>query len=142
MKKDSFSISITLRHPSLDPSAISNVFSLEPRFSWKAGSRVGGIENKYSVWHGLLGEGAGSEEYEESLKKAVAFLEGCQEWLAYFSRSEGELDVIFGFSTELDEGLICQVSFYPELIARLSKLNVGIRVEIWKDENGRESSIE
>lgn len=142
MKKDAFSISMTLRHPSLDPSDISNAFSLEPRFSWKAESRAGEIEHKYTVWHGLLAEGAGSDKYEEALKRAVVFLESCQEWLAYFSRSEGELDVIFGFSTELDEGLICQASFYPELIARLSKLNAGIRVDIWKDENGRESPIE
>jgi hypothetical protein len=96
---------------------------------------VGKIVHKWSFWYGLLAEGAGVRKYESALKKAVLFLESRQEWLNNVFNSEGELNVIFNFWTELDEGKICEVNFYPELLLRLSKLNAGIQFEVWKEEN-------
>jgi hypothetical protein len=140
MKKDQFKIGLTLRHPSLDPSEISVALDLKPSFSWKAGSRAGKIVRKWSVWHGLLAEGSGSDDYEEALKKAVSLLESHQEWLKNSLSDDGEFDVIFDLYTDLDEGKICEVSFYPELLLRLSKLGAGIRVEVWKGEKEGEVS--
>ena len=134
MATDRFKISVRFRHPSLDLSDISRVFDIKPSFSWKAGSRAGKVVHKWSVWHGLLAKGAGSDEYEEALKKSVLLLETIQEWLNDVFKSEGEFDVIFAYWTELDEGKICQTDFYPELLARLSKLNAGMQVEVWRDE--------
>lgn len=131
--KDRFKICMTLRHESLDPAEISNVFALKPIFSWKAGSRAGETIHKLSTWHGLLAEGAG-DEYEEALKKAISLIEGGQKWLNEHFKPEGELDLIFAFWTDLDEGKICEANFYPELLARLCALNAGLRVEVWKDE--------
>jgi hypothetical protein len=138
MKKDPFKIKLSLRHPSLDPGEISAALDLKPIFSWKAGSRAGKIVHKSSVWHGLLADGAGSKEYEDALKKVILHLESHQKWLKNYFRDEGEFDVIFDLSTDLDEGKICEVVFYPELLLRLSKLNAGVQVNVWKDQNGEE----
>ena len=138
MDEDRFKISMTLRHPSLDPNEISSVFAIKPIFSWIAGSRAGEIVNKYSVWHGVLAQGAGGDEYEEALKDAVLLIESGKEWLSEHFNAEGELDVIFAFWTDLNDGKICQTTFYPELLARLSALDAGIEVEIWKDEGASE----
>ena len=134
MKKDRLKINVRLRHPSLDPREISNALALKPSISWKAGSSAGKIVHMWSVWYGLLAEGAGTDEYEDALKKAVLHLESCQEWLNKSFGEDGELDVIFDLWTDLEDGKICEVSFYPELLLRLSKLNAGMQVEVWKDE--------
>jgi hypothetical protein len=138
MKKDRFKITLRLRHPSLDPSEISTALDLTPKFSWKAGSRAGKIVHKSSVWHGLLAEGAGVRKYERALKKTVLHLENRQEWLKNYFGDDGEFDVIFDLYTDLDDGKICEVSFYPELLLRLSKLNAGMQVNVWKDEKTEE----
>jgi hypothetical protein len=49
-------------------------------------------------------------------------------------KSEGEVDVIFGYWTDSDDGLLCQAVFYPELLARLSNLGVGMQIDVWRDE--------
>ena len=137
---DRFEISLTFRHPSLDPSEVSGTFGLTPTFAFRSGSHVGPVIHKSGVWHGVLAKGAGSEEYEEALKKSVSLLESRQEWLNGAFRSEGEFEVIFAYWTDLDEGKICQTDFYPELLVRLSKLNAGMRVEVWKDEEEMRAS--
>jgi len=134
MKKDRFKITVRLRHPALDPSEISRALGIKPTFSWKVGSRAGKIVHKTSFWYGLLAEGSGVRKFESALKKAVLFLESHHKWLKKSFGDEGELDVIFDLYTDLDEGKICEVSFYPELLVRLSKLNAGIQVNVWKDE--------
>jgi hypothetical protein len=72
---DSFEISLRLRHLSLDPNEISRAFDLKPRFSHIAGNTAGTVVRKWSVWHGTIAEGAGSDEYEEALKRSVLLLE-------------------------------------------------------------------
>jgi hypothetical protein len=134
MQKDRFKIGIRLRHPSLDPDEISGVFALKPTLSWKAGDRAGELVHTYTVWNGLLTEGAGSEEYDEALSRAILLLENGQEWLENSFRDDGELEVTFTFYTNEDEGLLCRPRFFPELLLRLSKLNAGIGVQVWKDE--------
>jgi hypothetical protein len=134
VKKDQFKINLRLRHLSLDPGEISTALDLKPTFSWKVGSRAGKIVHKWTIWHGLLAEGAGSKEYEKALKKSLLHLESRQEWLKDSFGDDGEFDVIFDLYTDLDDGKICEVSFYPELLMRLSKLNAGIQVNVWKDE--------
>jgi hypothetical protein len=138
MKKDQFKIQLRFCHPSIDPSEISTALDLKPTLSHKVGSHVGEIVRKSSSWYGLLAEGAGSEEYEAALKKSVLHLESCQEWLKNYFGDDGEFDVIFDLYTDLDEGKICEVSFYPELLLRLSKLNAGMQVNVWKDEKTEE----
>ncbi len=140
MKMDRFKISVRLRHSSLDPSEITRVFDHKPSFSWKAGSRAGKVVHKQSVWYGLLAEGAGSDEYEEALTRSVLLLESRQEWLNDVFKCEDDIDVIFAYWTELDEGKICQTDFYPKLLARLSNLNAGMQVEVWRDEKEGEAS--
>ena len=132
--KDLFKIRLRLRHPSLDPSEVSNVFGMNPSFSWKAGGSAGTVVHKSGVWHGLLANGAGSAEYEEALKNSVLLLESRREWLNGVLKNEGECDLVFAYWTELEEGKICQTGFYPQLLGRLSNLNVGIQVEVWRDE--------
>jgi hypothetical protein len=140
MKKDRFEITLRLRHPSLDPSEISGALGLKPSLSSKVGSRAGKVVRKWSFWYGLLAEGAGVRKYESALKKAVLLLESRQEWLKNYFGDDGEIDVIFNLYTDLDEGKICEVSFYPELLLRLSKLNAGMQVNVWKDEKTEEIS--
>jgi hypothetical protein len=142
MKKDRFAINMTLRHPSLDPSEVSRAFDLQPIFSLKAGSRVGEVLQKWSVWHGLLTQGAGSDEYKEGLKKAILHIESRQEWLRDSLGDEGELEVTFGFYTDLNDGLLCESQFYPELLLRLSKLNAGMKVQVGRMTTKRERQVE
>ncbi len=134
MTMDRFEIRLRLRHPTLDPSEISKVFELKPSFSWSAGDTTGTVVHKWSVWYGPIAKGAGSDEYEKALKRSVLLLESRKEWLSAAFKGDGELDVIFAYWTELDEGKICQADFYPELLARLSNLNAGMQMEVWRDE--------
>jgi Domain of unknown function (DUF4279) len=133
LKKDYFRIDAALRHPALSPDEISDLLAIQPRCSWRAGSKTGDIVHKCTVWHGTLVEGA-EDEYEEALTKAVLHLEARQEWLRDSFGEDGELDVTFAFYTDQDEGLLSEPVFYPELLLRLSKLNAGMRVQVWKRE--------
>jgi len=134
MKKDRFKIGLKLRHPPLAPDEISSVFGLRPTLSWKAGDRVGELVHNSTVWNGLLADGAGSEEYDGALNKAISHLEDRQEWLKNSFGDDGELEVVFAFYTDQDEDLLCRPRFYPELLLRLSKLDAGMEVQVWKDE--------
>jgi len=129
MAKDRFKISLRLRHPSLDPNEISNAFGINPTFSWISGSRAGPVIQKWNVWYGLLAEGVGGDEYEEALKNSVLLLESGKEWLKDVFESEGELDVIFAYWSDLNEGKIFQTDFYPEFFARLSNLKAGMQLD-------------
>jgi len=141
MKADSFKIKLDLLHASMDPIEITEVFSIQPNFSWKAGSCADKIVHKWTVWNGTLAEGKKGDDFDEALKKALTVLEGRKDWLAKSFIEDGELDVVFSFCTDLIEGIINEVEFYPELLERLTKLNAGIKFQVWM-EDAEDTKIE
>jgi hypothetical protein len=91
--------------------------------------------------HFLLQNVALGSRARQALKKALTVLEGRKDWLAKSFIEDGELDVVFSFCTDLIEGIINEVEFYPELLERLTKLNAGIKFQVWM-EDAEDTKIE
>lgn len=135
MGGEKFQIKATLRHRSFDPTLISEALSLKPDFSWQAGSRAGDVIHESTLWHGILASGGSNDEFGEALERSLEVLESRADWLKDFVRDEGEIEIIFGLWTELEDGIISKVAFYPECVVRFASLNVELRVEVWRDKD-------
>lgn len=96
MSLDDFTVSLSVRHPSIDPDEISGALGVEPRHSWKAGERrraargerTGGVYHE-SYWTAEL-RGLASlsgAEIEAALLQAVVHLRRAQ---TFFSRLQAE----------------------------------------------------
>jgi hypothetical protein len=137
MNPDNFTVSLRIRHPTIDPAEITRTLGIEPQHSWKAGeSRRAAqgqrLEGSYreSYWIGEFRELdaglRGVVSTEAVLLQAVVLLRRSQPFLTRL-QSEGatvELFVEVVGSTEFTLGLS------PQLLSLLSKAGLAVVLNV------------
>jgi hypothetical protein len=137
MNPDNFTVSLRIRHPTIDPAEITRTLGIEPQHSWKAGeSRRAAqgqrLEGSYreSYWIGEFRELdaglRGVVATEAVLLQAVVLLRRSQPFLTRL-QSEGatvELFVEVVGSTEFTLGLS------PQLLSLLSKAGLAVVLNV------------
>jgi len=136
MSQYEFTASLRMRHPHIDPAAITQALGITPQHTWQAGTpRIGArgesLEGLYreSYWMGRLMETprlSGQVSVEGMLGDTLANLRRSQ---AFLERIQDE-----GGVTEFHVSLFARASFGLELpastLALLGRLGVGVALEI------------
>jgi Domain of unknown function (DUF4279) len=136
MSQYEFTASLRMRHPNIDPAAITHALGIKPQHTWQSGtSRIGAggesLEGLYreSYWMGRLMETpqlSGQVSVEGVLRDTLANLRRSQ---AFLERIQDE-----GGVTELHVSLFARANFGLELpastLALLGRLGVGIALEV------------
>lgn len=137
MNPDNFTVSLRIRHPTIDPAEITQTLGIEPQHSWKAGegrraAQGQRLEGNYreSYWIGEFRELdaglRGVVATEAVLLQAVVLLRRSQPFLTRL-QSEGatvELFVEVVGSTEFTLGLS------PQLLSLLSKAGLAVVLNV------------
>jgi len=136
MSQYEFTASLRMRHPHIDPAAITQALGIKPQHTWRSGTpRMGAggesLEGLYreSYWMGRLMETpqlSGQVSVEAVLRDTLANLRRSQ---AFLERIQDE-----GGVTELYVSLFARTNFGLELpastLALLGRLGVGVTFEI------------
>lgn len=136
MSEYEFTASLRMRHPRIDPAAITQTLGIRPQHTWQSGTpRVGpageSLDGLYreSYWMARLMETpqlSGQVSVEAVLRDTLANLRRSQ---AFLERIQAE-----GGVTELHVSLFARASFSLELpastLALLGRLGVGVALEI------------
>jgi hypothetical protein len=136
MSEYEFTASLRMRHPRIDPAAITQTLGIKPQHTWQSGTpRVGpegeSLEGLYreSYWMARLMETpqlSGQVSVEAVVRDTLANLRRSQ---AFLERIQAE-----GGVTELHVSLFARANFSLELpastLALLGRLGVGVALEI------------
>jgi hypothetical protein len=136
MSDFAYTISLRIRHPSLDPDSITQALGLEPQHAWRAGdarrdSAGEALEGAYreSYWVGRLAQGAGTagqSSAEGALLNALAQLDRTRSFLEQLSAQGGH--------AELHVSLLAQENFRLDLSAPslnlLARLGLAVVLEV------------
>jgi len=136
MSEYEFTASLRMRHPRINPAAITQTLGIRPQHTWQSGTpRIGpegeSLEGLYreSYWMARLMETpqlSGQASVEAVLRDTLANLRRSQ---AFLERIQAE-----GGVTELHVSLFARASFSLELpastLALLGRLGVGVALEI------------
>jgi hypothetical protein len=136
MSEYEFTASLRMRHPRIDPAAITQTLGIKPQHTWQSGTpRVGpegeSLEGLYreSYWMARLMETprlSGQVSVEAVLRETLANLRRSQ---AFLERIQAE-----GGVTELHVSLFARANFSLELpaatLALLGRLGVGVAFDI------------
>jgi hypothetical protein len=137
MSEYEFTISLRIRHPSIDPARITNVLGMEPQHTWQAGAarRGPGDEalegvHRESYWMGRLME-------EPQLASARVSVESVlRQTLANLRRSQSFLEQLHaeGGAAELHVSLFARADFRLELsaqsLALLGRLGLAVALDV------------
>jgi hypothetical protein len=137
MSEYEFTISLRLRHPSIDPSEITQTLGIMPQHTWKAGhprrDPAGGtLEGVYreSYWMGRLMQEPARSSAQVSVESVV------QQTLAHLRRSHGFLERLDGEGgiAELHVSLFACEDFQLQLsaqsLALLGRLGLAVALDI------------
>jgi hypothetical protein len=105
----SYSVSLRVRHPNVDPAALTKALQFEPLHSWRAGeprrsvagTALGG-EHRESYWSAPLpGQAAGSAAFalEQFLGQQLVQLSRHRELLARLQDEGGQISLLIEMST-------------------------------------------
>jgi hypothetical protein len=136
MSEYEFTASLRMRHPRIDPAAITQTLGIKPQHTWQSGTpRVGpggeSLDGLYreSYWMARLMETpqlSGQVSVEEVLRETLANLRRSQ---AFLEQIQAE-----GGVTELHVSLFARANFSLELpastLALLGRLGVGVALDI------------
>jgi hypothetical protein len=137
MSEYEFTISLRLRHPSIDPARITGTLGMEPQHTWKAGAPRRGAAGEpgqgvhhESYWMGRLME-------EPQLALAGVSVESVLlQTLAHLRRSQGFLEQLHaeGGAAELHVSLFARTDFRLELsaqsLALLGRLGLAVAIDV------------
>ncbi len=137
MSEYEFTVSLRIRHPTLDPLTISAALGIEPQHSWRAGeprrdatgATLGGT-HRDSYWMGRLmrepqlsGEGV---SVESVLSKTLNQLRRAQPFLEQLSEDGGAAEVLISlFARE-----VFRIELPPDDLAVLGKLHLTVVLEV------------
>jgi hypothetical protein len=129
-----YSISLRLRHPSMDPEAISTALGETPRFSWKAGDRrrtpagqvLEGL-NDTTYWCSESIDGDGFE-LVYTIGSNLESLESHRSFLTDFCSTGGELEYFIGWYTD---GRNTGETFDSDLLRRLADLQIDLAFDVY-----------
>jgi Domain of unknown function (DUF4279) len=137
MNPDNFTVSLRIRHPTIDPAEITRTLGIEPQHSWRAG------ESRRAA-QGQRGEGSYRESYwigefreldaglrgvvatEAVLLQAVVLLRRSQPFLTRLQSEGATVDLFVEVvgSTEFTLGLS------PQLLSLLSKAGLAVVLNV------------
>src|SRR6185437_13665862 len=134
---DNFTVSLSVRHPSIDPQEITRTLGFEPQHSWKAGevrrtAHGQPLEGTYheSYWTGEFRELdsslRGVVEIEAVLLAAVAHLRRSQPFLSRL-QAEGATVELF---IEIVGGTEFTFSLSPQLLSMLSRSGFSVMLKM------------
>jgi len=130
-KPDDFSIDLSVKHPSLEPSAISKALGIQPKFAWRAGDPAGARVHNSTFWRGTLFRGHGAAEFEKALPGVLSILSDRQSFLNQIAPAGGELTLTFRHVAEAQKGKTAELSLRSPLLGALAHLGAALVVEIW-----------
>jgi Domain of unknown function (DUF4279) len=133
-----FTLSLRIRHPSIDPAEITRALAIEPQHTWKAGEPRRGPsdetlagEYRESYWMGRLTEGpqlsSGSVTVEGVLLETLVQLRRVEPFLATIRKGGGE--------AEFHVSMYARENFRLELASRLlsvlGRLGVSVAFDVY-----------
>ena len=137
---DEFSVSVRIRHPSIDPDEITSALGLEPQHSWQAG------EARRTA-QGLPLEGSYRETYwtaefreldaglrgvvatETVLLQAVVQLRRSQPFLARLQSDGGNVELVVQVLSSSE----FRFALSPELLSMISRIGVSLVLDVRAD---------
>ncbi|HTV50180.1 MAG TPA: DUF4279 domain-containing protein [Steroidobacteraceae bacterium] len=137
MSPDNFTVSLRIRHPSIDPAEITRTLGIEPQHSWRAGegrrtAQGQRLEGSYreSYWIGEFRELdaglRGVVSTEAVLLQAVALLRRSQAFLSRLQTEAATVELyveVLG-ATEFTLGLS------PQLLSLLAKAGLAVVINV------------
>lgn len=129
-----YSISLRLRHPSMDPEKISTALGETPRFSWKAGERrrtptgqsLEGL-NDTTYWCSQSIDGKGFD-LASTIGLNLESLESHRSFLTGFCSTGGEVEYFIGWYTD---GRNTGETFNSDLLKRLADLGIDLAFDVY-----------
>ena len=128
-----YDVSLRITHPSMDPRQICNRLGLQARRMWKAGEKrqtltgaplSGLYKETYCTFDLAPPRGYELERFIERCNKA---LESHKRFLNHISSTGGSVEYFVGMYLDKNHG----VEFCPELLARLTKLQIGLSFDLY-----------
>ncbi|MGH8149321.1 MAG: DUF4279 domain-containing protein [Steroidobacteraceae bacterium] len=135
MGLDNFTVSLSVRHPSIDPGEITRALGIEPRHSWKVGERrrAGegervGSSYRESYWTAELRElgSLSGVETEAALLQAVVHLRRAQ---PFFSRLQAEGATVELLVEVTGEGEVA-LGLSPHLLSMLARAGFSVMLKL------------
>jgi hypothetical protein len=132
-KPDDFRISLSIRHPTLDASAISKSLNLEPQFAWSVGdpNLVGMRPRTATLWRRVLAEGSGEADFDGALKRTLLLLSDQHDVLHQFATSDGELTLTVAIVAGVQDGKAAELRLAPSFLDGLTRCSMGLVLETW-----------
>jgi hypothetical protein len=130
-KKNAFWFDLGIRHSSRGLTHVTNVLGIRPWLAFNKGDTMGSRTWQHSSWTALIAEGTlSARAYERCLRKIYKLI---LKHSSLFNElaAEGEIELTFNYNIDWNDGLLLQVSFYPELLASLSSSHVALRLQGW-----------
>ena len=133
-----YTIAVRVKHPSIDPTVVTDALRIEPQHSWKAGvsrrTPTGELlEGTYreSYWTGqvLETERLSSDEMplEDALNRSAARLQRAEEFLSKLIDDGGSIELFVGIFGAGTFG----VELPAALLARLGGLGVAVSLDVY-----------
>lgn len=137
MSEYEFTLSLRLRHPAIDPAAITQTLGIEPQHTWKAGDprrdpAGGALEGAYreSYWMGRLVEepqlSSGLLSVESVLLQNLAHLRRSQTFLERF-KAEGGVAELY---VSLYAREAFRLEFSDESLGLLGRLGLAVALDV------------
>jgi hypothetical protein len=133
-----FTLSLRIRHPSIDPAEITRALAIEPQHTWKAGeSRRGPADEtlagvyRESYWMGRLTEGpqlsSDSKTVEGVLLETLVQLRRVEPFLATIREGGGEAE----FHVSLYARESFRLELASSLLSVLGRLGVAVAFDVY-----------
>jgi Domain of unknown function (DUF4279) len=139
-----FTISLSIRHPRIDPARISEQLGVEPQHAWRAGDarrapgggELGGVYRE-SYWLGRLMDApqTSSEQLsvESLLRRLLSQLHRSQRFLEELNADGGVAELSVSLFARKD----FRLELAAELLAAIDRLRLGIVFEVHPHPNDR-----
>jgi hypothetical protein len=136
--KRSFSVSLQVRHPTIDPEVITTTFGMIPRFKHRVGDqkkRSDGVEMKgnyaETYWSHQL-DMSGAPDLVPYLETLVAGLQRHLAFLEHISATGGNTELFCGIFTESN----WDESIPHRLSGNLAQLKIDLRLDAYPEMDG------
>ena len=147
MSNYEFTMSLSVRHPHVEPAEITRILGIEPQHTWRAGDRRrdpggGALEGTYreSYWMGrLMAEpelAAGHIGVESQMLRTLTQLRKSFEFLETLKAEGGVAELSVSIFARED----FRLEFLPESLALLGQLGLSVSLEVKPHPHGLDVS--
>lgn len=133
-----YTIAARVKHPSIDPSVVTDALRIQPQHSWKAGAsrrtpKGEPLDGTYreSYWTGRIVESERMSSAEvplaEALSRSVARLQRAKGFLSKLSDEGGTIELFVGIFGAGNLG----IELPPTLLTRLGGLGITVSLDVY-----------